>query len=108
MRQAVHRRHADGPAEHVAERDAAHAARQRRQERDDERELSLTRERAGDGEQQFVGDRQSEDAEHLRAEEDHGSVACKPFQESLFHRRCSLRPAACMIPERTRDCTLRR
>jgi hypothetical protein len=55
---------------------------------------TLSDERAGDGQQELVGNRQAEDAEYLREEQERRAVANEPGDELAFEHRNYLAPAA--------------
>lgn len=48
--------------------------------------MALPDERARDRQQEFIGNRQSEDAEQLREEQNDGAIAREPVKQLLFHR----------------------
>jgi hypothetical protein len=73
--------------ERVAERDAGEASGDRGDARGGQIEAPAGGERARDGEQQFVGNRQAEDAEDLREEEERRAEAQQPGRELAFHDR---------------------
>jgi 8-hydroxy-5-deazaflavin:NADPH oxidoreductase len=77
----------DEAAEQVTERDPGHAAGDGGTECRRAVETAAPDEHAGHGEQQFVRNRQTEDAEHLGEEKHRGAVAHEQIEQMALHNR---------------------
>src|SRR5204863_4629354 len=71
--------------EDVAEGDPARAAANGCGDRGDAVQLTALNERAGDRQQELIGDRQADDTEDLREEEHRGSELDEPGYEMVVH-----------------------